>query len=541
MASSDTDKEVSSSTTPELNADFDWRTLPNALDNGPWYKNEGLRKLYWITSVVYMGQFLNGYDGTILGSLLALDRWNHDLGYPDANQIGYLNAMSYIAGFISGPIASWAADKYGRKFCMQYYAVTMMIGTILGCIAGIPQLEGKGLALFCVSKFIIGSGLATALMTMQILLQEISHPRQRPIVAGAFNQSWTLGHVLSAWLSFATSHRKDSWQWRVPYLVQAGFAVYMSIGIFMMPESPRFLASKGRFDEARAWLVKYHGNGNPDDELVKFEYQEMLAGMAQDEKAKGARWRNLLKSKPNRQRMWLAAMFTMIPQWSGGAIINFYYTRILTSVGVTGAATQTGIGAGLSMWGWCVQVASYFVMARVKRRTHMLCTWPFLIAFNVAVTVASAMYAKDGSQAAGIAAVFFVWMYSGADQFVTGIFYSYTGEIMSYELRAKGLAVWTLVNQATGCFNAYVNSIALSEIGWRYYLVYTGLLVIWFGLLYYFMVETYGKTLEEMEIIFLGEKSAVAKLDAQLEAGASLDGVDVAQVTAAGEKDKASI
>lgn len=52
MASSDTDKEVSSSTTPELNADFDWRTLPNALDNGPWYKNEGLRKLYWITSVV---------------------------------------------------------------------------------------------------------------------------------------------------------------------------------------------------------------------------------------------------------------------------------------------------------------------------------------------------------------------------------------------------------------------------------------------------------------------------------------------------------
>lgn len=96
----------------------------------------------------------------------------------------------------------------------------------------------------------------------------------------------------------------------------------MSIGIFMMPESPRFLASKGRFDEARAWLVKYHGNGNPDDELVKFEYQEMLAGMAQDEKAKGALWRNLLKSKPNRQRMWLAAMFTMIPQWSGGAIIK---------------------------------------------------------------------------------------------------------------------------------------------------------------------------------------------------------------------------
>lgn len=62
---------------------------------------------------------------------------------------------------------------------MQYYAVTMMIGTILGCIAGIPQLEGKGLALFCVSKFIIGSGLATALMTVRcqpILLRSRADP-----------------------------------------------------------------------------------------------------------------------------------------------------------------------------------------------------------------------------------------------------------------------------------------------------------------------------------------------------------------------------
>lgn len=91
---------------------------------------------------------------------------------------------------------------------MRYYSITMLIGTVLGCIAGIPQLEGRGYALFCISKFIIGSGLATGLMTMQILLQEISHPRQRPIVAAGFNQSWTLGSVLSAWIRCVLFYRE---------------------------------------------------------------------------------------------------------------------------------------------------------------------------------------------------------------------------------------------------------------------------------------------------------------------------------------------
>ncbi|BGP48361.1 hypothetical protein JCM10450v2_004233 [Rhodotorula kratochvilovae] len=530
------------STTPELPSTLDWRSLPNAIDNGPWYKNKGLRKLYFFTSVIYMGQFLNGYDGTILGSLQALDRWKHDLGYPNSSQIGLLNAMSYLAGIISGPIAAYTADRWGRNNNLRYYTITMLIGTILGCVAGIPQLEGKGLALFCVSKFIIGSGLATALMTMQIQLQEISHPRQRPVVASAFNQSWTLGHVLSAWISFGTSSRTDSWQWRTPYLIQAAFAIYIVVAVQFMPESPRWLAAQGRLEEAKSWLIKYHGDGNPDDELVAFEYEEILVALQAEKEAQNEKWSNLLRSKANRYRLWLAAMMTIVPQLNGAAIINFYYSQILTQVGITGSATQTGIGAGLSMFSWVVQIISYWVMTRVKRRTHVLATWPFIIAFNVGVTAASAIYDKNGSKSAGIAAVFFIWMYSAGDGFLQGIFYSYTPEVLSFALRAKGMAVWSTANQLTGLYNAYANPVALNAIGWKYYLVFLALLFVWYGILWYFMVETYGKTLEEMEILFLGKESSVAKLDARLEAGLPADGVDIARTTpVSDEKDKESL
>ncbi|GAA5829006.1 hypothetical protein JCM11251_004095 [Rhodosporidiobolus azoricus] len=520
--------------THELKRGTDWSSLPNALDTTPLSKNHGLKKLYFFTSIIYMGQFLNGYDGTILGSLQALDRWHHDLGNPDASQIGVLNAMSYIAGVISGPIAAWSADKWGRKFNMRYYTITMLIGTILGCIAGIPQLEGRGYALFCVSKFVIGSGLATALMTMQIMLQEISHPRQRPVLAAAFNQSWTLGHVLSAWISFGTSNLKDSWQWRSPYLVQASFAVYILIAMFWMPESPRWLASKGRNEEALDFLVKYHGNGNPEDALVKLEWEELTAALAAEKAAQQEKWSELLKVPSNRLRLWHAALFTLAPQLNGGAIINFYYSVILTTVGITGSAVQTGIGAGLSMYGWCIQIASYWFMARVKRRTHLLSAWPFLLIFNICVTVCSALFAKDGNKSAGIAAVFFVWMYSGTDNWMTGIFYSYPAEVQTFSLRAKGMAVWNTANQLSGLYNAYVNVVALNAIGWRYYCVFMGMIIIWFGLLWYFMVETKGLTLEEIDILFVGEKSAVAQVDALLESGE----VGVAHTVKAGPEDK---
>jgi fatty acid desaturase len=86
----------------------------------------------------------------------------------------------------------------------------------------------------------------------------------------------------------------------------------------------------------------------------------------------------------------------------------------------------------------------------------------------------------------------------------------------------------------------YVNSVALNAIGWRYYLVFLCLLFVWGYLIWYFMVETKGLTLEEMDILFKGKDSAVAQVDARLEAQMGADGVDIAQKVHMGD-DKESI
>ena len=67
--------------------------------------------------------------------------------------------------------------------------------------------------------------------------------------------------------------------------------MFVLFATFLIPESPRFLINKGREDEALAFLVKYHGNGNPEDELVRFEFEEMKQTLVLEQVAVGTSWR----------------------------------------------------------------------------------------------------------------------------------------------------------------------------------------------------------------------------------------------------------
>ena len=75
-----------------------------------------------------------------------------------------------------------------------------------------------------------------------------------------------------------------------------------------VPETPRFLLAKGREDEAFQFLVEYHGNGDPQDELVHFEFQEMKIAITREQEAKAEKWKQILRQPSNRHRIGLAML-----------------------------------------------------------------------------------------------------------------------------------------------------------------------------------------------------------------------------------------
>lgn len=115
-------------------------------------------------------------------------------------------------------------------------------------------------------------------------------------------------------------------------------ALYILIAVQFVPETPRFLLSKGRDEEAFQFLVEYHGNGNRQDELVLFEFEEMKETIRAEQAGKAEKWGTIMKNRPNRHRIGLAALMTFLTnvrlhhaywtmlmrQLSGTSIIYFY-------------------------------------------------------------------------------------------------------------------------------------------------------------------------------------------------------------------------
>jgi SP family sugar:H+ symporter-like MFS transporter len=171
--------------------------------------------------------------------------------------------------------------------------------------------------------------------------------------------------------------------------------------------------AKGREAEAMDFLVKYHGNGNPNDELVNFEFLELKESLEAEKRTKQDTWKEFVSTKGNRHRIAIVLLIVSCQNLSGTAIIQQYYTRILNLVGVSNTQQQTGINAGLTMFVWAVTILAAWVADRVKRRKLLLTTWSCLIVINVAFVVTAQQYEKTGSRAAGIANVVMLWLYDG--------------------------------------------------------------------------------------------------------------------------------
>lgn len=279
-----------------------------------------------------------------------------------------------------------------------------------------------------------------------------------------------------------------------------------------IPESPRFLVAHGRIKEAHKILARYHANGDLDDELVRFELQEITTALNSEKMADKMGWEIMVATAGNRRRTVICVTVACLCIWSGQGLISYYFSEIMTGVGITGATRQyalppslysflfpflfflffhlytkrtatltrhrTGINGGLQIWNLLVSILGVCLTDHLGRRPLWLLSLISMMLSNIALTVATARYDATQAPAAGIAAMVFVFMYDASFNIACNpLPYSYVPEILPYGIRAKGLSIVIGVAQAGLVVNQYVNPIALDHIGWRYYIFYLGLLL----------------------------------------------------------------
>jgi MFS family permease len=179
----------------------------------------------------------------------------------------------------------------------------------------------------------------------------------------------------------------------------------------------------------------------------------------------------------------------------------------MDSVGITNKKTQALVNGLINIWNWAIALTTAFFVERIGRRPlFRISTVGMLLAFT-AWTIASARFDITHAQGAGVAVMALIFVYQ--------IFYciafsplpvAYSVEVLPYSIRAKGMATYVFATKIAVFVNQYVNPIGLQNIGWKFYLVYVAVLAVESFIAYGWFLETKGKALEEIAVIFDGEE-----------------------------------
>jgi MFS family permease len=344
-------------------------------------------------------------------------------------------------------------------------------------IAAAIQGASQNLAMFKGGRFLMGFGNSMAQLSSPLLLTELCHPQHRGRVTAIYNCLWNLGAIINTWLSFGTKRIPTDWSWRIPTIVQGAPSVVQIIFIWWIPESPRWLISKDRQDEALAVLAKYHANGNAQHPTVQFEYAEIKETLRLEFIAKkSSSYLDFIKTKGNRYRFVLVVSLGLFSQWSGNGLVSYYSADIYKSIGITSSDSQLGLNGGLNIWSLIVSCTCALLCDRVGRRPLFIAATLGMLCCFIAWTICAAVYQDNGNKAAGRAVVAFIWLHGTTYSLAwSGLLVGYTVEIMPFKIRAKGLMVMNFWVQVALVINQYVNPLGFKHLqpNWKLYTIYT--------------------------------------------------------------------
>jgi hypothetical protein len=214
------------------------------------------------------------------------------------------------------------------------------------------------------------------------------------------------------------------------------------MGYLLAPESPRWLASKGRLKEARAFLVKYHANGDEASPLVDYELEEIRTTLALEAQFnKSTSYLDMIRTKGNRHRTFISITLGVFAQWNGVGVASYYLAPVPKTVGVTSVTSQTMISGFLQVWNLIAAVSSAFSVDQLGRRKLFLISCASTLGSYVTISGLGGSFTHTLHAATGVAVIPFLFIYYAFyDIAFTPLLISYTCEIWPYNLRARASA-----------------------------------------------------------------------------------------------------
>lgn len=340
-------------------------------------------------------------------SLQSVSQFMNKFHNPRGAALGFYGACSSVGGIVATIVAGPITDRLGRR-------ALCFIGSGIVISMAIMETFSTSFHMFTAGKLLLGFGANLQQIGGPMLVVELAHPKSREAISSVYNTSIFLGEIIGAWITFGTFSIPSNWSWGIPCIIQILLPAYQFLTIWLCPESPRWLVSKGRVEKARDILVKYHGDGE-ETELVKMELQEIIAGVEVDRtqlRFNSAGLKSIFGSKGNLRRLWIVTITAIGSQCSGSVLISAYLPQILDEVGFSTSRDKTLINGLVDIASWVTGVIAAFTIPHMRRRTVFLVATGGMIAIFAVWTALSAEYLQTGRAKLGIGVVVMVFLFN---------------------------------------------------------------------------------------------------------------------------------
>jgi sugar porter (SP) family MFS transporter len=432
-----------------------------------------------VCAIAALAGLLFGFDIAVINGALVFLRDQFHLSDFSTE----LAASSLLAGCIAGAlIAGWLSDRYGRRNVLAASALLFAVSSVG---AALP----RNFVEFGIARFAGGIAIGIASMLAPLYMAEVSPARIRGRLVSLNQMAIVTGILLAYLVNWSLSFGGPSgWRWMFAIAVVPSLGLFL--GLFFVPESPRWMVEQKRDVDALAVLRKIEGANA----------EAQLDAIRQSVAAEAGTFTDLL-APALRKPLFLTVSLAILQQITGINTVLFYGSMIWERhLGGSSHSTAIGANVTIGLINFLATVIALWLIDRTGRRPLLMfssacmavCQLLLGIAFTLAAPpawlVLGCMLLCVAAFAVGLGPAVWVLM---SELFPTRV----RGRAMS----VANTALWVASFVLTATFLSLAHALTITGA----FSIYSAMCVLTFFLVWRFTPETKGKSLEEIERLWM--------------------------------------
>ncbi|KAG0680161.1 hypothetical protein C6P40_002978 [Pichia californica] len=471
-------------------------------------------KTWIICGFASFGGIFFGYDSGYISGVMGMDYFIHEFTNKindgtdnfalDAWQKSLITSILSAGTFFGALIAGDTSDFFGRRITIISSCIVFIVGVCL-------QIASTTVALLAVGRVIAGFGVGGVSATIIIYMSEIAPKKVRGATVSGYQFCVTLGLLISSCVDYGTQNRNNSGSYRIPIAIQLIWALVLGIGLFFLPDSPRFYVKKNQIDKA-IHVLSILRQQPEDSKFVQEEIAEIIENHEREmalipNQTYIQSWTSCFKGSlrdqsSNLRRTILGTSLQMMQQWTGINFIFYFGTTFFQELGtihneflIQIITTIVNVGS---------TPLSFYTIERMGRRVLLIYGAVGMVVCEFIVAIAGTVDGQNQQTVSAMIAFICIYIFFFASTWGPGA-WVVIGEIFPLSIRSRGVGLSTASNWLWNCIIAVITPYMVGtdkgNLGAKVFFIWGSLCACCLVYSIFLIPETKGLTLEEVDIM----------------------------------------